>query len=88
MIIYYILVEPTLGETTEQPGGLFRAVRDDGGFRIELLTGHSRWEDRTALLSPYVMAGEPGAYRVDAMRAQVLEMAFPWPHVRHFKSPV
>ena len=86
MIANWVLVEPALGETHDQPGGLFRMVRDDAGFRIELLVGRKRWADRTALLAPYVFAGEHGAEKTDPVHAQLLEATYPWPHARHFKK--
>lgn len=82
----YVLVETDQGETVRQPGALFRAVRDDAGYRIELLIGRGEWVDQTALLAPFVLRGEAGAETIDAATADKLAMSYPWPHARTFPA--
>lgn len=76
---FWALVESTLNETLEQPGGIFRVAED--GSTIELLVAAGQWEDRPELIG-YVMRGDSGALPIDSASAGKLIAEFPWPGAR------
>ena len=75
---YYLLVEPTMGETEDAPGGLFR-VRDG---LIEIFAGPDQWEDASDYLAGYVWEGESGAIPIEESLAMTFIDSYPWEGIR------
>lgn len=82
---FWALVEPTMGETREQPGGIFRVATD--GSSIERLVGAGEWRSQPELAS-YVMEGDSGAWPLETALAEKLISEYPWKGARVEQQPV